>query len=561
MKRNFTFRTLLVAFTLLLGGGTSWGETITKTVKSWNFKTLTWTVEELGESTINLSSNTACTYATGALEGLALQIGNGTNWTVNANGLYQGNGTRQIGILDLQAGDIVTVVTTTTLSETIFNGTSINSTYTGTCKFSVTKDGAFGITTGREGYFTSITVTRDVDATVYTTWDFTKSTWAKESGFGEQTIMINDQSCTYATGALEGLALQGGSGTGWAVNGNGITQGNGERNIAILNLRAGDAVIIETACTISKLVNGVSTNETYTGTCKFSVTADGAFGFAIDRNYYIKSITIYREMKLAEKKKWNFPTLTWVKETGFGEQTIMINNQSCTYAIGDLDGLALQGGSGTSWTVNTNGLAEGNGDRNIAVLDLKAGEVVTIVTSTTLKNIVNGSSINDKYTGTCKFSVEKDGAFGFTTTRNTTTDPAFITSISISEAGDFIGSTDCTTEYLTEFSDMATLTPGSSVEYHFVNYNSYAGTDIDNAWNFIVPVYDTNNNKLLAIRADNWEDVKWTNAGCVCDFNWDTFDSEMNGATIDMQICYTSDNVFKIFATITTANGLKWKYF
>ena len=32
MKRNFTFRTLLVAFTLLLGGGTSWGETISGTV-------------------------------------------------------------------------------------------------------------------------------------------------------------------------------------------------------------------------------------------------------------------------------------------------------------------------------------------------------------------------------------------------------------------------------------------------------------------------------------------------------------------------------------------------
>lgn len=114
-------------------------------------------------------------------------------------------------------------------------------------------------------------------------------------------------------------------------------------------------------------------------------------------------------------KSWPFTTLSWNKSTGFGSSTIKINRVDCTYCIGALEGLALQGGSGTSWTVNANGLTQGNGGRNIAILDLKGGDIVKITTATTLSSIVNGTG--DTYTGECTFTVTADGAFGFNTTR------------------------------------------------------------------------------------------------------------------------------------------------
>ena len=132
-------------------------------------------------------------------------------------------------------------------------------------------------------------------------WDFTKATWSKDSGFGTSTITINSQSCTYATGALEGLALQGGSGTSWQVSSNGLREDNGTRSIAVLGLKASDMVVIETNTSgISGLVNGTSFNDTYTGTCIFTVTSDGAFGFKVERytssstNAYTTSITVRR---------------------------------------------------------------------------------------------------------------------------------------------------------------------------------------------------------------------------------------------------------------------------
>ena len=54
----------------------------------------------------------------------------------------------------------------------------------------------------------TIIVNRQVEAVPYSSWNFQTATWAKESGFGTSTVTINGQSCTYASGALEGLALQ-----------------------------------------------------------------------------------------------------------------------------------------------------------------------------------------------------------------------------------------------------------------------------------------------------------------------------------------------------------------
>lgn len=120
-------------------------------------------------------------------------------------------------------------------------------------------------------------------------------------------------------------------------------------------------------------------------------------------------------------KSWPFTTLSWNTSTGFGSSTIKINRVDCKYCIGALEGLALQD---ASWTVNKNGLMQGNGGRNIAILDLKGGDIVKITTATTLSSIVNGTG--DTYTGECTFTVTADGAFGFNTTRN-----AYISNIEV----------------------------------------------------------------------------------------------------------------------------------
>lgn len=136
-------------------------------------------------------------------------------------------------------------------------------------------------------------------------WNLKTLSWTKETGFGTNTITINKVACTYCTGALEGLALQGGTGTSWTVNSSGLTQGNGGRNIAILDLKAGDVVNISTATTLSSIVNG--TGETYTGDCSFTVTLDGAFGFNTTRGAYISKIEVIREKKagVCEKPGYN----------------------------------------------------------------------------------------------------------------------------------------------------------------------------------------------------------------------------------------------------------------
>ena len=151
---------------------------------------------------------------------------------------------------------------------------------------------------------------------------------------------------------------------------------------------------------------------------------------------FVGASNVWAETISTTVASWNLKTASWTKESGFGTSTITINSQSCTYATGDLEGLALQGGSGTSWSVNSNGLSQGNGTRNIAILDLKAGDVVTVVTTTSaISGLVNGTSLNGNTTGTCTFTVTADGAFGFKVERyDGSSTTAYTTLISVLRA-------------------------------------------------------------------------------------------------------------------------------
>lgn len=130
-------------------------------------------------------------------------------------------------------------------------------------------------------------------------WDFTNISYNYSTEKTSQTVKINKAACNYCTGALEGLALQDAT---WIVRkGDGLSQGNGNRNLAILNLKKGDKVIVNTATPLSNIVNG--TGDVLVGeNCEFIVSNDGTFGFTTSKrskaslNYWLKKITIYRDI-------------------------------------------------------------------------------------------------------------------------------------------------------------------------------------------------------------------------------------------------------------------------
>ena len=70
--------------------------------------------------------------------------------------------------------------------------------------------------------------------------------------------------------------------------GDGLCQGNGSRNLAVLNLKKGDKVIVNTVCPLYSVANG--TGETLVGeNCEFIVENDGAFGFTMSKRNFPNS--------------------------------------------------------------------------------------------------------------------------------------------------------------------------------------------------------------------------------------------------------------------------------
>ena len=181
-----------------------------------------------------------------------------------------------------------------------------------------------------------------------------------------------------------------------------------------------------------------------------------------------------------------------------------------------------------------------------------------------LKYICLGGNQSDNYN-------DPDPAFGFDdfAVYNVALTQAQINQIRTNKlnrsvTGTQIGNVDNSTDYLAVTSDKVTLYPGTSYHYKFINYGKG-----ENAWNnWILPVYNTNSDCVIAVRADNWEDKHYSstinawgsNAGCTSDFNWDNFPGNMNGATVDMTVSFTKDKLFTMSSTITAVDGSSWTY-
>lgn len=141
-------------------------------------------------------------------------------------------------------------------------------------------------------------------------------------------------------------------------------------------------------------------------------------------------------------------------------------------------------------------------------------------------------------------------------------DPVAADHSGVVTTGTVVGATDCSTGWWSEFSDVVAVPSGESVTVNFINYTS----TLENWHNFIVVLQnvpdvhgaDANPDykEYAVMRADNFG---WGSGydGIVtpeCDWNWDTFKTDMDGASVELTITNNGDTA-DVVAVVTTATG------
>lgn len=444
MKRNFTFRTLLVAFTLLLGGGTSWGETITKTVYNWNFKgyaadaNVTVSTESIIERIDN--NNITFNLATAPDDCAGLYFYDNWKRYKNNNALRNiSGGDRGVLIPNLQKGDVITVSCDNTdyITTTKYTGTANSDknemTFVmednGNFYFYIIKAGGKVNNVAVYPSIYSIKVTRELQVVLkrINTWTFTGYAADADVTVGTETLTENEIVCNLATAPDDCAGLY-----FWGTwkrykNTSGLRNiSGGSRMIIVPNLEENDIVTI--TCnntdyiTTPKYAGTVNTGKTeYT----VMMEKEGNYYFYFDRVNnnnsvypYITSITVDRPVvvEMAEVKAWNFKgyaaDANITKDT---QVTITEGERPCNpvTAPSDCAGLYLD----DAWKRYKGDAALRNvstGDRMCLIPDLLAGDVVVIECSNT--DYINTT----KYTGTANaakteytFTMEANGNFYF----------------------------------------------------------------------------------------------------------------------------------------------------
>lgn len=141
-------------------------------------------------------------------------------------------------------------------------------------------------------------------------------------------------------------------------------------------------------------------------------------------------------------------------------------------------------------------------------------------------------------------------------------EPVAIDHSSVTTSGTVVGATDCSTGFWSEFSDVVAVPSGETATVKFTNYTD----GLANWHNFLVvlqnvaDVHSADANadykEYAVLRADNYG---WGAGydGIVnpeCDWNWDTFTSDMDGAAVELTIANNGDTA-DVTAVVTCANG------
>lgn len=445
MKRNFTFRTLLVVFTLLLGGGTSWGETITKTVYNWNFKgytadaNVTVSTESITERIDN--NNITFYLATAPDDCAGLYFYDNWKRYKNDNALRNiSGGDRGVLIPNLQKGDVITVSCSNTdyITTTKYTGTANSDKNEMT--FVMEDDDNFyfyiikqaGTYNNEKVYpsIYSIKVTRELQVVLkrINEWDFTGYSADADVILGTKTLTENKVACNIVTAPDDcvGLYFQPGTWKRYKDQSGLRNLSSGARKIIIPDLEEGDIVTI--VCNNTDYISTPKyAGTTNTGKTEYTATMEKEgnyyFDFArVESNKniwpYITSITVDRPVvvEMAEVKAWNFKGFAADSEITKDSQSSITEGGrtgNLVTAPADCAGLYLDDYwkryKGNNALRNMSG-----GERMCIIPDLLAGDVVEIECNNT------DYIINTKYTGTANaaktmytFIMEDNGNFYF----------------------------------------------------------------------------------------------------------------------------------------------------
>ena len=141
-------------------------------------------------------------------------------------------------------------------------------------------------------------------------------------------------------------------------------------------------------------------------------------------------------------------------------------------------------------------------------------------------------------------------------------DPVAADHSGVTITGTQVGATDCSTAFWTEFSDTVAVPEGESVTVSFKNYSS----QLENWNNFAVilqnvpDVHNADDNadykEYAVVRADNfgWGAGYDNIAAAECDWNWDTFKTDIDGADVELTIT-NNGGTADIVAKVTSAAG------
>ena len=262
-------------------------------------------------------------------------------WLRVGTGLGCVNATRSMAIQNLEAGDLVTFYTGGSIDFKgggTGDGTWSVEEISGGYALTMLSDGNLGCCFGKGVYVTSITIEFDaVDLSAPVA--VTGVTLDKNEAAVPEGLAISLVATVEPVNATDKTVTWSSSDENIATVDNGVVTG----------LVPGKATITATASGFS-------------ATCEVTVT------------------------EKASKTSWDFAALyeTYGNKAGmtYAVNTVKIGGADCNYGIGEYEGLAAQGANGWFLYVD-GGLYNGNsGYRNLGVLDLKEGQIVTVVANT-----------------------------------------------------------------------------------------------------------------------------------------------------------------------------------
>lgn len=182
--------------------------------------------------------------------------------------------------------------------------------------------------------------------------------------------------------------------------------------------------------------------------------------------------------------------------------------------------------------------------------------------------MANDGTIKGKGKVVMTMSVEKDGyayskAYSLTIDAGATpTTPVYYPSC---------GPKAMNNGWWTEFSEYYTINKGESAQFKFINHNPGTG---DNWYNWLIVTANnmrgtSNYKEYFVLRNDNygWDPVGNTGQNNMSkpytlssNFNWDTFMADMNGASVDMTVSYTTAGHITMNAIIKSTSGKTFPY-